>query len=59
MSSSLPPWSLLSGRASPEAALPRGRDLLGHLTKYADGFLLLGYHVELFKDLEPLCWVEN
>lgn len=53
-----PPLSLLSGEASP-SALPRGRDMLGHLAKYADRFLLLAYCVELFKDLESVCWVKT
>lgn len=48
----LPLWSLLSGKASPATVLPRERARLRHLAKYADGFLLLGYCVELFKDLE-------
>lgn len=34
------------------------RNMLDHLAKY-DGLLLLGYCVELFKDLESVCWVET
>lgn len=49
----------LSGEASPASALPMGRDMLGHLAKDADGFLLLGYWRELFKDLESVCWVKT
>ena len=35
-----------------------GRDMLGHLAKYNNGFLLPGYCVVLFKKLDSVCWVD-
>lgn len=55
--------------SSPISSVPALRDSLPsscsakeeeicYLAKY-DGLLLLGYCVELFKDLESVCWVET
>lgn len=42
-------YSRSQGKPHQQLFLPTGRDMLGHLAKYDDGFLLLGYCVELFK----------